>query len=178
MTTNKSEFDRERAQVPSSAATEPAAAPLTEQLADYLAGQLPPAAARAVEAQLAADSGARRELQLLDQAWQALDELPRAAATVQFVGRTLEMAALQVDPASRPWWRRATGGWAAAGIAWLLLVGVGFGAIRLWDNGNRQLLEDLPLLENLDAYRQVDRVEFLRALADAGLFLEDDHEPR
>ena len=35
---------------------------------------------------------------------------------------------------------------------------------------NRELLEDLPVLENLDAYRQVGDIQFLRTLARERLF--------
>jgi hypothetical protein len=43
---------------------------------------------------------------------------------------------------------------------------------------NRQLVEDLPLIENLDAYRHAEQIEFLRALQREGLFtLEVRDEP-
>jgi hypothetical protein len=50
------------------------------------------------------------------------------------------------------------------------LAGGFFTVVRLAPDPNRQLLEDLPVLENLDEYRQVDDIEFLRLLRAAGLF--------
>ncbi len=47
-----------------------------------------------------------------------------------------------------------------------------FAVVLLMPDPNRQLLEDLPVLENLDEYRQIDDIEFLRMLRDAGLFRE------
>ena len=42
---------------------------------------------------------------------------------------------------------------------------------------NRQLLDDLPIIENLDALRNAESVEFLKTLEQEGLFVaevEDD----
>ncbi len=62
-----------------------------------------------------------------------------------------------------------------------MAVGVGVGmsgggdrrirAVALHDP-DRQLLQDLPLLENLDEYRQIGSIEFLHRLRDEGLFSE------
>jgi len=59
-----------------------------------------------------------------------------------------------------------------AGLAGSLAV------LLFWPNPNEQLLRDLPVLENLDEYRQIDdgesdAVEFLRMLHREGLFAEE-----
>ena len=57
----------------------------------------------------------------------------------------------------------------------LTAVVVGFLAVALlWPDPNRPLLEDLAVLENLDSYRQVDEIEYLRMLE--GLFPAKDGE--
>ena len=53
----------------------------------------------------------------------------------------------------------------------MALAGGFFAVVRLVPDPNRQLLEDLPVLENLDEYRQVDDIEFLRLLRAARLFV-------
>ena len=45
---------------------------------------------------------------------------------------------------------------------------------RYGDRGNRQLLQDLPVIQNLDEYRYAETVEFLRALDREDLFAEEE----
>ena len=67
---------------------------------------------------------------------------------------------------------------------WLFVVGVcllaaaaaGFLAFAMHDP-DRELLQNLPLLENLDEYRQVGSIEFLHKLRDEKLFSKDNVEP-
>ena len=58
----------------------------------------------------------------------------------------------------------------------LAAAAAGFLAVALYDP-DRQLLRDLPLLENLDEYRQVGSIEFLHKLRDEKLFSKDSAEP-
>ena len=58
----------------------------------------------------------------------------------------------------------------AAGVAGFLVV------TALAPNPNRQLLSDLPLLEHLDEYRQVDNLDYLRLLAREKRFNEERGE--
>ena len=59
-----------------------------------------------------------------------------------------------------------------AGLTLLVAVAGGFfTVVRLAPDPNRQFLKDLPVLENLDEYRQIDDIEFLRMLRTAGLFV-------
>jgi hypothetical protein len=59
------------------------------------------------------------------------------------------------------------------GVALAALVGFWLGG-KTWPNTNRQLLADLPVIENFDRYRVAGSVEFLQLLDDAKLF---DEEP-
>ena len=67
--------------------------------------------------------------------------------------------------------------WIAAEVIVVAAL-LGFLIVRLVVTApNRQLVKDLDLLENLDAYRHAEDVEFLRSLEREGLFSvesEDD----
>ncbi len=144
-----------------------------ERLAAYLDGQLSAEEQTAIETRLAADPQVRRELQLLERAWDALDELPEVPHSTDFTRSTIEMVALAATSE-----RRATSAgrrWLAGGLL-LAALGIGFATALWWPSPTDALVRDLPLLEHLDAYRQVDSLEFLRALEKAGLFA--DQEPK
>lgn len=147
-----------------------------EQLVAYLDGELDAAACRELERRLAGEPGVQRELQRLQQAWDLLDRLPRAEVDTHFTRSTVEMIAVAAQEEAEcpqgPPWRRWPRVWqagllAAAGLA-------GFALFRLaWPDANRQLLEDLPVLEHLEAYRQTPDLEFLRQLRDKKLVSEE-----
>ncbi len=150
--------------------------PNDEQLVAYLDGELDAAVARQIEARLADDDALRDRLRELDGAWQLLNQLETDAAGHDFTRTTLELVAAageaeqQVATApSRRLGRAvlAVGALLLSGIAGFLIVA----AAR--PDPNRRLLEDLPILENLEVFRAVDDFEFLSALHQAGLFQEE-----
>ena len=66
--------------------------------------------------------------------------------------------------------RRCGGSLLAAGLA-------GFLAVALFaPDRNEQLIQDLPVLQNLDEYCQIDSIEFLQMLNQQGLFNEENGE--
>jgi len=150
---------------------EPAeAAPVPEeQLVAYLDGELAPEESRRVEEMLASDAEAQEALRWLDGTWEMLDRLDRQEADEETARSTLEMIAAAAEeevarvrsaaPGRRARrWGLAAGALVAASLAGFLAVS------WLAPGANRQLLEDLPVLENLDAYLEVDDIEFLREL--------------
>lgn len=146
-----------------------------EQLISYLDGELPPEQAEQFETQLASDPELQRRLQQHQRAWDLLDALPQTDVDDDFTRSTVEMVALSVsadaeqksDAASRG---DRIGWWIAAEVLVVAAL-VGFIGVRLVVTApNRQLVEDLRVLEDLDAYRNAEDIEFLRALDDAGLF--------
>lgn len=157
---------------------------LVEQLSAYLDGELDPQESREVERLLARDEQARQELQRLERAWSLLDQLPRVELTGEFIQSTVEMIALreadELQPATqsatvRTWLVRA-----GAAVALVFTASFGYLAVQHWlDRHNRQLLVDLPVIERMDAYRQLDDIAFLRQLQAAGLFPPEGvkHEP-
>ncbi len=149
------------------------AAPPDEELVAYLDGELDADAVRRIEALLASDAEVRRRLQSLERTWDLLDELDQAPTGEPFTRSTLEMVAvaarddLERSRTDAPRWRR----WFTFGVVLAAAVAAGFFAVvALVPDPNRELLEDLPVLENLDEYRQTQSIEFLRKLRKGGLF--------
>ncbi|MGA2058993.1 MAG: zf-HC2 domain-containing protein [Thermoguttaceae bacterium] len=150
-----------------------------EQLVAYLDGELDGESCRRIEELLAVDPEVRRKLHWLEQTWEVLDELDTTPVGEDFTRSTMEMVALAAEEDVRksldegPRRRRRTwllcgGGMLAAGLA-------GFMAFTLLaSNPNRELnkalVQDLPVLEKLDEYQQIQDIKFLRMLEVSGLF--------
>jgi len=158
--------------------TETPATPLEERLVAYLDGELDAQESRAVEELLSRDPQARETLERLERAWHLLDALPRSEVGDQFTQSTLEMVTVAAEDevrreaAGQPRrrirrWLLGMSGAAAAALA-------GYLAAAAWTpDPNRVLLEDLPVIEDLDEYRQIDDIEFLRLLHKEGLFTQE-----
>jgi hypothetical protein len=157
-------------------------ASLDEQLVAYLDGELDAESRRRVEELLTSEAQVRRRLQELERTWDILDDLDAGPPSGQLTQTTLEMVALAARQdvrqslAEAP--RRRRRRWLAVGLGFLVALAGGFFAV-VWlvPDPNRQLVEDLPLLENLDEYRQIDDIQFLRLLRSAGLFVGRGETP-
>ena len=155
---------------------DPTPGPLQEKLVAYLDGELDADTAQELENLLATDPAARDEMQQLEQAWEMLDNLPRAEVDEAFTHSTIEMVAVSAEEeverqlSEGPRRRRRQ---LLIGLGSLLsALGLGFLSVSaFWPNANDQLLEDLPVLERLDQYRQVQGVgvDFLRRLDEQDL---------
>jgi len=150
---------------------------LEEQLVAYLDGELDVEASRRVEELLATEPKVRQALQGLDRTWELLGELEMPQVAERFAQSTLEMVAVaaaedtersRTDASRRRRWR-----WVILSASLLAAGTAGFLGMSLRPDPNRQLIDDLPLLENLDEYRQIDDVEFLRSLHKQGVFAEE-----
>ena len=152
------------------------AAPPDEELVAYLDGELDAESARHIEALLASDPVVRQRLQSLERTWDLLDELDAAPLGEPFTQTTLEMVAIaarqdaEQSRAEAPRRRRRLA--LAVGASLMAAAAAGFFAVLLY-NPDRQLLQNLPILDNLDEYRQIDSIEFLRRLRDEKLFSKD-----
>lgn len=152
---------------------------LDEELVAYLDHELDEEASRRIEQLIAVDPKVRQQLQRLGQAWDALDELHRVEVDDQFTQSTLEMVAVaasgELETVRQATVQRRARRW-LLGSAGLLAAGAaGFlAAVWLWPDPNELLLRELPVIEHLDQYRQIDDVEFLRLLHDEGLFAKED----
>ena len=158
-------------------------AQLREELVAYLDGELDAEQSRQIEQRAAVEPDARRMLEELDRTWHMLDELDTPATSEDFTCTTLEMVALAAAEdagkakAEAPRRRLRARLWAAAGLVGAAAAGFLIVASLIPDP-NAQLLQDLPILENFDQYREVDSFDFLRALNDEKLFAEDADDGR
>lgn len=156
---------------------------LREMLTAYLDGELGEVEQRDVEELLARDETARRELRQLERVWDVLDQLPRAEVDTRFAQTTVELVAvaaeeeLQRQREVAPRQRLRARLFVAAGFAGSLLVGyllVG----AMVERRDDRLARDLPLLEQLDEYRQMQDYEFLELLEHENLFSDESQDGR
>ena len=148
------------------------------ELVAYLDRELTPDEVAQVERRLAEDPEYRHRLQQLERAWEMLDELPLSDVDESFTESTLSMVALKVaDDAAQAqqaarrrhrWYRLAAVGCVLSALA------VGYGITAYWlARPDDRLARDLPVIENMDMYRNVESVEFLQLLKDEGLFQQE-----
>ena len=154
---------------------------LQEQLVAYLDGELGDEGSRQVEALLAANPKVREALTRLERTWEALEQLGRAEVDETFTQTTLEMVTVAAEDDAQqrqdegP--RRNRRRWLIGGGALLAAGGAGFLCVALfWPDPDEQLLKDLPVLQNLDQYQQIDNVEFLEMLYEKDFFPEAEDE--
>ena len=148
-----------------------------DELTAYLDGELDAEARATVERRLAQDESFRLRMQRMEDAWALLDALPRTEADMSFTQSTVEMVALaakdelsDVEQSNR---RRRTIGWIATITAVALAGFLGYRIVdRVSSTENDQLVRDLPVIENVELYRHIDDIEFLRQLNEEGLFDE------
>jgi len=140
-----------------------------EQIVAYLDGELSAEESAHVERQLASDEHYRQELQSIDRAWAALDQLPAAAVDDGFCKTTMELVIkdarreVQERTQALPIQRRRRNLTAAMMLCTCGLLGLL--AFRLiWRNPNRPLLADLSVIQYVDLYTQFKDPGFLRAL--------------
>ena len=145
-----------------------------EQIIAYLDGELDVETERKIDHLLATNQDVRKRTNSLQHVWDALDELERPNVDESFTKATMTLITARANHSvddHRASLRRRTGRWILA-IGSVLTAGiVGFVCVKgLQSNPNRQLIRDLPVLENLDEYRSVQSIEFLRMLDRTQLF--------
>lgn len=151
-----------------------------EDLVAYLDGELDESRSTELERTLADSEGARREANDLQRSFDLLDLLPIERASAEFTAKTLTAIQAEETVPELPrvdWSKRARMGAVLAGwVAGLSLVAVvAFLSTHSWVGTEAdRLVQDLPVIENLDAYAEAGSVEFLVKLRDSGLL--DDLE--
>lgn len=159
----------------------------SELLTAYLDGELSDAECIAVEKRLAEDSAFHRHMCDLQNAWNMLDSLPLVQPNSQFVQTTVEMAIAGHKPKS------SVVGNIIKGLMLLLIPAAVFGVSYFLkresiEQPERELVADLPLIENHDRYTRVvflgddpdknnsarDSIAFLNRIYRKGLFREVD----
>ena len=154
--------------------------PLSDELVAYLDGELSESASRRVEQQLSEDNELRERLHQHQETWDMLDQLPKTRGGDQFAQTTLEMVTLSAtgnfEQKTLFCRSRLKLVWIGAGLSTAAASLIGYFTVTaIVTAPNRQLVQDLPVIENLDAYRHAESVDFLEAMSEKGLFtLEDD----
>ncbi|MEQ8790604.1 MAG: hypothetical protein RIC55_30180 [Pirellulaceae bacterium] len=152
---------------------------IEEQLVAYLDDELDADAAAAVERRLADDPAYQQKLRELQKTWDLLDNLPQASVGERFAQTTVELvvqsaaADAEQKKSSLQWrlWLLRVGSVAAAVLAGF----VGYLLVTAFaSRSNNQLVRDLPVIENADAYRYAGSVEFLEELDREGLFADQE----
>lgn len=147
-----------------------------EDLVAYLDGELDDSESQEIDRILARSDVARHEVEVLSRAWEMLDLLPKPKAGTEFTERTMTTLRLKEVPSDftdQPWFLYVRRG--AAATIWLLAI-AGAGAVGLlatwqwYPNPHRELLEELPVVEQLDIYSEVKDIEFLRLLRQENVF--------
>jgi hypothetical protein len=148
-----------------------------ELLTAYLDGELSESETIAVEQRLGDDVEFHAKMKSLQQAWDLLDNLPSVKASNEFLKTTMELA---VSPSER------TGifaNWLSnialfVALPFLLLGGSYLYARHSLGAPKRELVRDLPLIENFDRYSKAinigeqpaDGIRFLHEISRLGLF--------
>ncbi|MBW3541561.1 MAG: hypothetical protein KY476_14935 [Planctomycetes bacterium] len=141
-----------------------------EDLVAYLDGELDEHDSREMERTLAESPVARNEVEMLTRTFELLDVLEPPPASGEFTQRTLEtvkQTEAHTPLRDQPWYRTVRRGvLASAWVAGLAVAAaLGFVATRHWVADEAELLiEDLPVVEDLRIYREVESIEFLKEL--------------
>ncbi|MBI85425.1 MAG: hypothetical protein CMJ81_19710 [Planctomycetaceae bacterium] len=146
-----------------------------EEIVAYLDGELDENVSQRVEQRLGQDPTYRRRLQQMERAWDCLDALPQAEVDESFTHSTVEMVALAAEKElslSATTNSRSLTTWFIGGALTLAAVAAGF-IFTTWviPDANQELLQDLPMIENIDMYLHADNVEFLQKLQEEKIFM-------
>jgi anti-sigma factor RsiW len=142
-----------------------------DNLVAYLDGELDEEHTRRVEAVLAQSNVARTDVELLARTYELLDQLEPPKASVEFAEKTVATAKLDnVKPSleQQRWYQllRKFGPLALWPVATLVAGIVGFAVTRQGiPQQDDLLLEQYPVIKNLDTYSEVGSYEFLEQLS-------------
>ncbi len=136
----------------------------------YLDGELDEQATERIEAVLAQSNVARNDVEGLAQTYELLDALPRYEASAEFTEQTvasIRISELRPDIRESQWFRMAGSGLRVLGwmTGLVAVIAISFLITRRWLPTEQDvLLQDLPVIEQLDIYSEVGSVEFLKLL--------------
>ena len=144
-------------------------------LVAYLDGELPEPSAKEIEHVLSKSPTVQHDVEMLSRTWDLLDQLPRLAGTSDLTARTLTVAKADEEPRpllsprlleripKEPLRRGVIVASWVSGLALAAILGF-IVTNRLIPNPSDELLRNLPAIEKLDLYSNVESIEFLREL--------------
>jgi hypothetical protein len=160
---------------------------LTEEeranLVAFLDGEVEESLARSLEEKVARSVSVRREVEALEKTWGMLEWLPRPELPGDFATQTLTRIHSQQLQAELLEGRVKLGAAIVVkALAWVACVvamaSIGFISLRhAWPDPNRELINDLDAIENLETYRAIPDLKFLDDLSRLGLFVEPTPGP-
>ena len=152
----------------------------SELLTAYLDGELADADSAAIEKRLAEDPSFHAHMRDLQSAWDMLDSLPLVQPNSHFVQTTVEMAIAGHTN------KKPTNGIILKSLLLLLVPAIAFATSYFLkresiEQPERELVKELPLIENHDRYDKVifedsaeDGIAFLKSISAKGLFRQID----
>ncbi len=153
-----------------------------EDLVAYLDGELPDAKSQSIDQVLARSEVARHEVEALARTWEMLDVLPTLKAPPEFTERTmttLKVGETPFDVTQQAWFNPLVRVGTVA--IWLLAIGfsgwLGYQITNVWiPNPSQQLLANLPIVQKIDQYQEVESIDFLDKLQKSRLFEDSTAE--
>ena len=154
---------------------------LNEELVAYLDGELNRDSAARIEDELSTNEEYRLRLKQLQQAWDLMDELPREDVDETFTQSTVELVVVSAESEANSTmvreksWRMAV--WVLGLLGASAAVWGGFSLVnQVNDRDNQQLLDDLPLVQEIEVYNSIESMEFLMELNASGVFEEESDD--
>jgi anti-sigma factor RsiW len=153
-------------------------------LVAYLDGELPEPAAKEIEQVLSKSPTVQHDVEMLSRTWDLLDQLPRLTGNSDRTDRMVSLVKAGDEPApflftswleripKEPLRRGAIVATWAAGLALAAVAGF-IVANRLIPDPSEPLLRNLPVIEKLDLYSNVESIDFLRQLDNRGVSFND-----
>ena len=148
---------------------------MDEEIVAYLDGELDSVAEAQVVRKLSEDAAFRARLSQLQHAWDLLDNLRGSEADDEFAASTVAMVAVHAEQESKSQQMRVV---RQRGVTWLAIAAVILLSMsagyyishRRVTRNDRNLVRDLPVIEHVDEYRNIDNLDFLKALERENLF--------
>jgi len=148
---------------------------MDEEIVAYLDGELDSVAEAQVVRKLSEDAAYRARLSQLQHAWDLLDNLRGSEADDEFAASTVAMVAVHAEQESKSQQMRVV---RQRGLTWLAIAAVILLSMsagyyishRRVTRNDRNLVRDLPVIEHVDEYRNIDDLDFLKALERENLF--------
>lgn len=142
--------------------------PDDELLVSYLDGELERKERAELENRLLEDEVLRSRLQQLQTGWDLLDDLPNPEKNPKLVESTLELVVADIvktKPATETLWHKYRFPISVAGLCIAGIIGVTAIASQRKARAYQRQLEDLAIVENLDAYNHGGDLTLMRQLA-------------
>ncbi|MCA9075194.1 MAG: hypothetical protein KDA93_09180 [Planctomycetaceae bacterium] len=145
----------------------------------YLDGELDEQSAERIESVIAQSNVARNDVELLAQTYELLDVLPQYEASAEFTEQTIasvRLSELKPDVREAEWYRQLKQSLPllALMLALIGIVAVCYLVTNRWVTTEAdRLVQDLPVIEQLDLYSEVETIEFLERMVNDGKLLEE-----